>query len=102
MSEEIFYKKFFKWLSTKIRPNVQSAQDNGVMVEKLMNMLESTEEVELSCDEVFDLIDQYAEMKLRGEDAANLLPLVKKHLDKCKDCHEEYEALVRVLEAFPS
>ena len=101
MSEEIFYKKFFRWLSTKIRPNVESAQGNGAMLERLMHMLENTEDVELSCGEVFDLLDQYTEMELQGEDAADLLPLVRKHLDKCKDCHEEYEALVRILKASP-
>lgn len=69
------------------------------MLEKLMQSLQLTHEVELSCDEVFELIDQYAEMELRGEDAARLLPLVKEHLDKCKDCHEEYEALARAIEA---
>lgn len=99
MSEEIFYKKFFRWLSSKIHPHVRSAQGNDVMLERLMQMLENTEEVELSCDEVFDLLDQYAEMELSGEDAENLLPLVKNHLDKCKDCHEEYEALIRMLKA---
>ncbi len=62
-------------------------------------MVEDTDEVELSCDEILEMLDQYVELEARGEDAASLLPLVKKHLDKCKDCHEEYEALVRVIEA---
>jgi len=45
------------------------------------------------------LLDQYAEMALRGEDPAELLPLVHYHLDMCPDCKEEYEALVRILQA---
>ena len=69
------------------------------MMGKLFQMVENTDEVELSCDEVFDLMDQYVESDVRGEDAAKLLPLVQKHLERCRDCHEEYEALARVIEA---
>lgn len=62
-------------------------------------MLEQTDEAEIPCDEVFALLDQYVEAELRGEDAARLWPMIKKHLDRCQDCHEEYAALVRVLAA---
>ncbi len=66
---------------------------------KLLQMVENTDDVEIPCDEVFDLLDQYVECEARGEDLAVLLPLVKKHLDRCRDCHEEYEALARIIEA---
>ena len=36
---------------------------------------------------------------IRGEDAGHLMPLVQQHLDLCAECREEYEALLRVLEA---
>ena len=62
-------------------------------------MVEQTEAGELSCDEAFELLDQYVDLVVQKENAAELLPLVKKHLDRCRDCHEEYEALVRVIEA---
>jgi hypothetical protein len=32
------------------------------------------------------------------KDAAQLMPLVREHLDVCSDCCEEYEALLDVLE----
>jgi hypothetical protein len=48
------------------------------------------------------LLDQYAEAVERGEDTAQLMPLVKHHLDLCRDCHEEYEALLNILESSPS
>lgn len=35
-------------------------------------MISMTHEQELSCDEVHDLIDQFAEMQLRGENSAHL------------------------------
>lgn len=69
------------------------------MLSKLLQMVANTDEVEISCDELFELLDRYVEMEVSGEDAAVLLPLVKKHLDRCMDCHEEYEALLRILQA---
>jgi len=62
-------------------------------------MLELTEENEYSCDDVFRLLDQYSEMVARGENASELMPLIKHHLDLCKDCLEEYEALMSILQA---
>lgn len=67
--------------------------------EKMLHMIENTQEVELSCDDVHELLDQYTEMAIRGEDVAGLLPLVHYHLDMCPDCREEYEALSRILHA---
>jgi hypothetical protein len=52
----------------------------------------------LTCDQVFELIDQYAERAERGEDVTHLMPLVAAHLDMCPECREHYEALERVLE----
>ncbi len=67
--------------------------------EKMLHMIQNTQEVELSCDEVHELLDQYSEMAVRGEDIASLLPLVHYHLNMCSDCREEYEALSRILHA---
>lgn len=69
------------------------------MLSKLLQMVANTDEVEISCDELFELLDRYVEVEVSGEDAAVLLPLVKKHLDRCMDCHEEYEALLRIVQA---
>ena len=62
-------------------------------------MVNDTDEIEISCDDVLDLLDQYVELEAQGEDVAHLFPLLKKHLDRCRDCHEEYEALTRILAA---
>lgn len=76
----------------------QSVDWNRVAVAAL-HMASVTEDVELSCDEVYDLLDQFAEAARRGEDVATLMPLVQRHLDMCPDCREEYEALQRMLGA---
>lgn len=73
--------------------------------EVLMAMLRKigqTQEIELTCGETFDLLDQYAEMVVKGEDVAQLMPLVKQHLDMCPDCREEFEALLQVLQNSPA
>jgi hypothetical protein len=64
-----------------------------------LSFLTDDPESMLTCDQVFDLIDQYAERAARGEEVAHLMPLVAAHLDMCPDCREHYEALERVLES---
>jgi predicted anti-sigma-YlaC factor YlaD len=42
-------------------------------------------------------VDRFVEMELAGLDAAEAMPLVQDHLDKCGSCREEFEALLRAL-----
>ena len=67
------------------------------MVEGVLFKLTQTAEKELSCAEVHELIDQFAELELAGADVQHLMPLVQKHLDLCPDCHEEHDVLVDAL-----
>ena len=61
-------------------------------------MLESVREQEISCDEIYKKIDEYVEREVNKKDAAQLMPLIREHLDICPECCEEYEALLDVLE----
>jgi len=63
-----------------------------------LQVLESVREEGCSCDEVFTKIDEYVEREVGKKDAAELMPLVREHLDLCPECCEEYEALLDVLE----
>jgi hypothetical protein len=72
------------------------------VVQQVAQQVEMTHDVEYSCDEVLHLLDQFVEAFLRGEDVAKLMPLVKRHLEMCADCREEFEALVRVLRGSPA
>ncbi|MBN1666800.1 MAG: hypothetical protein JW862_06915 [Anaerolineales bacterium] len=101
MSEDNLFKRIINLLVGGKKASRQEAAPhrNGSMMGKLLQMVENTDEVEIACDEVFELLDQYVEFEARGEDVAQLLPFVKRHLEKCHDCHEEYEALMRVFEA---
>ncbi|MCK4741724.1 MAG: hypothetical protein KAS80_05530 [Anaerolineales bacterium] len=69
------------------------------MLKKLLGMVEKTNEQEMDCAEVFEVLDVYAEAVVRGEDTSAMLPKVKHHIEMCRDCFEEYEALVRILES---
>jgi len=69
--------------------------------QKLLKMIENTKEVEFSCDDVYHLLDQYSEAVVQGKNAEELMPLVEHHIDICPDCREEFEALLRVLQASP-
>lgn len=68
-------------------------------LKKFLKLVETTKEKELGCDEVFKLLDQFAEVALEGEVPKDFLPLVQHHLELCRDCCEEYEALMRVLQS---
>lgn len=69
------------------------------MTKALVESLRNTLEDELDCQQVYEVIDVYAEMAMRGEDVSEVLPMVKHHLEMCKDCMEEYDALMRILKA---
>lgn len=59
----------------------------------------STRPDEIGCDECFEQLDRFVEMTLAGKDAAEAMPLVQDHLDRCDDCREEFEALLAALRA---
>jgi len=72
-------------------------QPDAMMV-KLLQSLGMTEEHEISCDDVFAVLDQFVEAVRRGENVLLFMPLVRQHLDMCPDCREEYETLLRMLQ----
>ena len=63
-----------------------------------LRVLEGVRAEELSCDEIYKKLDEYVEREANKKDAAQLMPLIRRHLDTCPDCCEEYEALLDVVE----
>jgi hypothetical protein len=101
MSKDSFIKR---WRSRfRHRKNPADHQGRDLTLATL-RMVQLTREEEYSCDDVFELVDHYAEMVLRGEDVTALLPLAYRHYEMCPDCREELAALIRILEtdALPS
>ena len=87
-------------LLRRLEPKQNTRSDEEVeMLHKLVRTLKNTSDEEYSCDEAFRLLDQYAELVQSGEDAANLMPLVQRHLAMCGNCLDEFETLLKVLEA---
>jgi hypothetical protein len=86
--------RFTHWIKRRTSAPPDLVSSPALM---LLRKLEQTGPVELTCDEVFAVIDQFAELVMQGQDAARLMPLVYQHLDMCPECREEYEALRRAL-----
>ena len=70
-------------------------------LKKMMHMVGSTRPDEIGCDDCFAQLDQFSELVLAGKNVAEAMPLVQDHLDRCMDCREEFEALLRALKATP-
>jgi len=49
------------------------------------------------CEACFELLDQYADALLRGEDAAARFPGVVAHIENCDACREDTEGLLAAL-----
>jgi len=82
------------WISAGRRPSL-ALSPSAVAI--MSQQIASTQEVEYSCDDVYRLLDQFAEAVLRGEDAAPWVPLIRAHLERCPDCRAEFDALMRSL-----
>jgi hypothetical protein len=54
---------------------------------------------EITCGDCYEVIDQYVDMLLSGQDPEVVLPKVKEHLGQCRCCHTEFRALISILEA---
>jgi hypothetical protein len=68
-------------------------------IRKLMHVIRNTRDEELTCDHCYDELDQFIEIKLRGLNADEAMPLVTDHLERCAACREEYEVLLEALKS---
>lgn len=65
--------------------------------QKVAQALANTEPDEIACDECFEELDRFAELARAGKPVEEIMPKVKGHLERCRDCREEYEALLAAL-----
>lgn len=72
---------------------------NAAIIKNLMDMLDHTYEGMYSCEETFALLDEYVELIADDEEAVALMPYVKRHLDKCPDCHDVYATLLNIIQS---
>lgn len=91
--------RFFGANKLKTSPSQSGTQaDNSEKMQKMLSMLSNTQDIELTCEDVFAVLDQFAELAARGEDMTKLMPLVKHHLDMCPDCQDEYKVLESIIQ----
>lgn len=69
------------------------------VIKNLLGAVEMTHPDEIGCNECFDKINKFAEMELLGKTPEKVMPLVQEHLNKCGECREEYEALLKAIKA---
>jgi len=48
---------------------------------------------EVTCEQCFELLDEYVDLELAGEDADARLPGMRAHLEGCPACREDHESL---------
>ena len=65
----------------------------------MLRLLDDMPIVEVTCDDVNEVLDQFSEADIRGENVAQLMPLIHQHVMKCPHCQPKYQALLRVLRA---
>jgi hypothetical protein len=81
------------------RNNSQEQLSNEMVLGFLRALeTETVDHEEITCDELYEKLDEYVEREVDKKDAARIMPLMREHLDICPECCEEYEALLRVVE----
>jgi len=68
-------------------------------LKQMVRAVITTRPDEIGCGECFEQLDRFIEMTLAGRNAAEAMPLVQDHLERCRDCREEFEALLVALRA---
>ena len=53
---------------------------------------------EVTCEECFELLDEYVELEAADQDADALVPGMRAHLDGCPACKEDHESLRALVE----
>ena len=94
--------KLFDYIKSLFKPQAPPGNLNKALPGEIFPMLarsiEITDVEECGCSEVYELLDQFAELVYQGKDTSQLMPLVKQHLDMCGDCREEFEVLLNILQ----
>jgi hypothetical protein len=66
-------------------------------IKQMVRNVLTTRPDEIGCDECLERLDRFVEMELAGKNPAEAMPLVQDHLERCRDCHEEFDALLEAL-----
>ena len=70
--------------------------DSHRQFDRVIRSILSTHPAEIGCDDAYQHVDRLAELRLSGMDPAREMPLVWDHLERCRFCRTEFEALLHV------
>jgi hypothetical protein len=70
-----------------------------IKLKRLVHSILTTHPDEIDCDECYARLDVFVEITLAGKNAAEAMPLVYDHLQRCVNCQEEFEALLSALQS---
>jgi RNA polymerase sigma-70 factor (ECF subfamily) len=87
----------FDWLRRRTKRRLQP----DAPMQRLLCDLAKTEEHEVFCEDVYEVVDQVVEAERRGHNDLSFMPHVRQHLALCLDCREEYDALGTLLAPRP-
>jgi anti-sigma factor RsiW len=48
---------------------------------------------QITCEQCFDVLDEYVDLELQGHAADTRIPGMRAHLEGCPACREEHESL---------
>lgn len=63
-------------------------------IAKLLELVGQTQDDNLDCDGCFERVAEFAEAELEGRSLCEAMSAVKRHLDACPCCADEYQALL--------
>ncbi|MER7555884.1 hypothetical protein ABTZ46_03020 [Nocardioides sp. NPDC126508] len=70
-----------------------SRESKDTVRDRILALLR-TDPTDVGCGQLFDLLDQYVELVVTGEDPEKHLPGVTAHLEACGPCAEDYRGLL--------
>jgi hypothetical protein len=65
-------------------------------LDRLIRRIIETEDEEIDCGQVAELVARYVDLEVAGEAASQLLPKVRQHIGQCDTCAELYETLLEL------
>ena len=81
-----------------MRGKMKKRKLGSMELKAMIRTIFSSDKRELTCEECFDQLDEFAEVILKGKTRGKGIELVKDHLEKCMDCKEEFELLLKALQ----
>ena len=71
-------------------------------IQTLVGLIVTTETDQVTCDDCFGQIGEFAEHALDGRELTDGMQVIQRHLEQCPCCKGEYEALIEALQELGS